>query len=73
MVQFTTPTGAYHITNHGNGWAYDVMCTTSRGSLWFQDKDAYELRHRSENFTDEDAIRAYFDNPYLVLVESNDG
>jgi hypothetical protein len=68
MMQYITPNGAYHVTEHGNGWAYEITCRATRVSLWFQGQDAGELRHRSEDFTDEDAIRVYFDDPYLVPV-----
>lgn len=59
-MQFTTPTGAYHITSHGNGWAYEVHCNTTGESLWFQDHDADFLRANTEDLTDEDAIGLLF-------------
>ena len=61
MMQFITPNGAYHVTEHGNGWAYEVTCRATRVSLWFQDDNACEIEHRTRNFRNEDAIRDYFD------------
>ncbi len=29
MMQFTTPNGKYHVTSHGNGWAYEITCQTN--------------------------------------------
>lgn len=61
MIAFTTPNGAYHIESHGNGWAYSVTCQSTGDSLWFQDQDAIQLQNDCEDFTNEDAIRQYFD------------
>lgn len=61
MMQFTTPNGAYHVTSHGSGWAYEVHCNTTRKSLWFQDQDAATLQHRTDDFTSEEELRIYFE------------
>ncbi len=61
MMQFITQTGAYHVTSHGNGWAYEVTCQTTGDSLWFQDDNAYEIEYRTRNFRNEDALRDYFE------------
>jgi hypothetical protein len=61
MMQFTTPTGRYHVTSHGNGWAYEVHCQATGDSLWFQDDDATQFQTDTEDLTNEDAIRTYFD------------
>ena len=61
MMQFTTPTDKFHITNHGNGWAYEVHCNTTGDSLWFQDHDADLLRERTDDFTSEEELRIYFE------------
>jgi hypothetical protein len=60
MLQFTTPSGKYSITSHGNGWAYEVHCNTTGDSLWFQDQDADYLRDTTDNLTIEGAIDLYF-------------
>jgi hypothetical protein len=61
MMQFTTPTGAFHITSHGNGWAYEVHCQTTGKSLWFQDDDAASIQKRSEDFTNEVLLGTYIE------------
>ena len=61
MMQFITSNGAYHVTSHGNGWAYEITCNTTGNSLWFQDANAYEVEHRTRNFRNEDALRDYFE------------
>ncbi len=61
MMQFTTPTGRYHITSHGNGWAYEVHCNTTGESLWFQGHDADTLCFRTDDFTSEEELSIYFE------------
>lgn len=61
MIQFTTPTGKYHITSHGNGWAYEVHCQTTGDNLWFQDESAIQFQSDTDDLTNEDAIRTYFE------------
>lgn len=61
MIQFVTANGAFHVTSHGNGWAYEIKCQNTGDSLWFQDDNAYEIEYRTNNFRNEDAIRDYFD------------
>lgn len=61
MMEFPTPNGHYHITSHGNGWAYEVHCNSTGDTLWFQDDNAYEIEYRTSNFKNEDAIRTYFE------------
>lgn len=58
---FTTPHGAYHVESYGNGWAYSVTCQATGDNLWFQDSDAEQLQQDSDGFTNEDALRSYFD------------
>jgi hypothetical protein len=60
MMQFNTPTDKYHVTSHGNGWAYEVYCNRTGGTLWFQDHDADFLRSNTEDLTDEDALDLMF-------------
>jgi len=60
MMQFNTPTDKFHITSHGNGWAYEVHCNTTGESLWFQDQDADFLRDNTADLTDEDALDTMF-------------
>jgi hypothetical protein len=60
MMQFGTPTDKYHVTSHGNGWAYEVHCNTTGESLWFQDQDADFLRDNTADLTDEDALDTMF-------------
>jgi hypothetical protein len=62
MMQFMTPLNRYHITSHGNGWAYEVVDQQTKDSLWFQDADACELQHQTDGFQDEDVIAQYFEN-----------
>lgn len=61
MMQFTTPTGAYLVISHGNGWAYEIHCNTTGEYLWFQDYDADLLQERTDNFTSEEELRVYFE------------
>jgi hypothetical protein len=61
MQCITTPTGKYHITSHGNGWAFEVHCQTTGDSLWFQDQDADFLRDNTDDLTDEEAIGMIFE------------
>lgn len=61
MMQFTTPNGAFHVTSHGNGWAYEVHCQTTGKSLWFQDDDATTIQTRSNDFTDEVLLGTYIE------------
>ena len=60
MMQFTTPTGKYHVTSHGNGWAYEITDQHTGDSLWFQDESASLLQDRTNNFEDEAELDAYF-------------
>lgn len=60
-MQFTTHDNLYHITSHGNGWAYEVTDQTTGDSLWFQDDDAANLQAETADFTRTDALRTYFD------------
>ena len=61
MMQFTTESGRYHITSHGNGWAYEVTDNETGDSLWFQDDDATQLESDTSDFECETAIAQYFD------------
>lgn len=61
MMQFTTESGRYHITSHGNGWAYEVTDNETGDSLWFQDDDAAQLQSDTSDFECETAIAQYFD------------
>ena len=60
-MQFTTPDNQYHITSHGNGWAYEVHCQSTGCSLWFQDSDAANLQDETNDFTDTEVLRSYFE------------
>lgn len=62
MIQFTTQSGRYLVTSHGNGWAYEVVDLQTNDSLWFQDDDANEIRQQTDNFEHEGAIAVYFEN-----------
>lgn len=61
MMQFTTESSRYHITSHGNGWAYEVTDNETGDSLWFQDDDAAQLQSDTSDFECETAIAQYFD------------
>lgn len=62
MVQFTTQSGRYLVTSHGNGWAYEVVDLQTNDSLWFQDDDANEIREQTDHFEHEGNISVYFEN-----------
>lgn len=61
MMQFTTQTGRYLISSHGNGWAYEITDQETGDSLWFQDDDAAQLQTDTGDFEHESAIAQYFD------------
>ena len=61
MMQFSTPLNRYHITSHGNGWAYEITDQQTGESLWFQDQDAEFARTNTQDFEDEDAIAVLFE------------
>jgi hypothetical protein len=61
MYSFTTTNNRYHVTVHGNGWAYEVTHQESGDSLWFQDSDAEQIQAETDNFENEDAIAQYFE------------
>ena len=56
---FTTPTGAFHIASHGNGWAYCVTDQSTGYDFWVQDEDAGNLQTATDGFTDESVLRDY--------------
>ncbi len=61
-VKFTTPAGKYLVTEHGNGWAYEINTNPpSEHSLWFQDSDAANVQYESKGFEDEAFITMYFE------------
>lgn len=59
MIAFTTPTGRFHITSHGNGWAYTVTCQTTGEDFFVQDESAAQLQEDTGDFTDEDTLAEY--------------
>lgn len=59
--QFVTEDGKYHITEHGNGWAYEITDQNTGDNLWFQDDDACQIQTESQDFENTDAIRQYFE------------
>ncbi len=59
-LQFTTPTGRFHVSSYGNGWAYEIVCQTTGDSVWFQDHDADFVQQSTEDFHNEDEIANYF-------------
>lgn len=61
MYSFTTINNRYHVTVHGNGWAYEVVDQETGDNLWFQDGDAEQLQANTNNFEHEDSIAQYFD------------
>jgi len=61
MYSFTTINNRYHVTVHGNGWAYEVLDQESGDSLWFQDSDAEQIQAETDNFENESAIAQYFE------------
>lgn len=61
MMQFTTQSGRYHITSHGNGWAYEIHDNETGAELWFQDSDADAIRDESGDFETESVINMYFE------------
>ncbi len=60
MMQFSTSSGRYFVTSHGNGWAYEVEDTTTGETIWAQDDDAHTLRKHSTDFENEAALSDYF-------------
>ena len=60
-MQFVTHDNLYHITSHGNGWAYEVTEQATGCSLWFQDEDAANLQSNTADFTNTQALGDYFD------------
>ncbi len=62
MMQFTTETGKFHITSHGNGWAYEITDQETGDSLWLQDDDAIWIEEQTDKFQNEDALNSIFDN-----------
>ena len=60
MMQFTTPTGKYHVTSHGNGWAYEITCQETGESIHFQDHDADHIFVITDELRDEAAIDDLF-------------
>jgi hypothetical protein len=60
-MQFTTHDNEFHITSHGNGWAYEITDQSTGESLWFQDEDAAIVQTDTADFTDTQALRGYFD------------
>ena len=61
MHTFTTQSGRYHITSHGNGWAYEITDQETGNNLWFQDDDAIQLQDETSDFEHESIIAQYFD------------
>ena len=61
MMQFTTQSGRYLVTSHGNGWAYEVTDQETSDTLWFQDADASQFQDETNNFQNEASIAQYFD------------
>lgn len=62
MIQFSTQSGRYLVTSHGNGWAYEVVDLQTNDSLWFQDDDANEIQQNTNDFEHEGSIAQYFEN-----------
>jgi hypothetical protein len=62
MMQFTTETGKFHITSHGNGWAYEITDQATGDSLWLQDDDAIWIEEQTDKFQNENALNSIFDN-----------
>jgi hypothetical protein len=61
-MQYTTPTGKFHVSSYGNGWAYEIVCQTTGDSLWFQDDDASFVQAATNDFENESEIALYFEN-----------
>ena len=61
MMQFTTQSKRYHVTSHGNGWAYEVYDTETNDTLWVQDDDACTLQNDTNDFENEEALQQYFE------------
>ena len=59
-MQFTTPTNRYHVTSHGNGWAYEVTDQETGETIWAQDDDAQELQSATNDFENEVSLSQYF-------------
>lgn len=60
-MEFTSPSGRFHITSYGNGWAYEVFCRATGDELWFQDDDAHNLQLETEDFTNEVTLNSIFE------------
>ena len=59
IESFKTKTGKFEVNNYGNGWAYEVIDTTTGASLWMQDDDAKELEVFTANFKFEKVLSDY--------------
>lgn len=60
MMQFSTISGRYFVTSHGNGWAYEVEDTATGETVWAQDSDADAMREHCADFENEAALSDYF-------------
>jgi hypothetical protein len=58
MNQQSFKCGAYHITSHGNGFAYTIE--RAHQTIWAQGEDAAQIREDSNDFNNSSAIDDYF-------------
>jgi hypothetical protein len=61
MMQATTQTFRFHVTTHGNGWAYTVTDQGTGESFFVQDDSADQLQKDSNDFEDEDILAQYME------------
>lgn len=59
-MTFTTTSGRFTVTSHGNGWAYEVRDNSDGECVWVQDDDADTMAAETDNFECEIAIEQYF-------------
>lgn len=62
--EFPSLGGRFYITSYGNGWAYEIEELHTGHTLWFQDADADMIRAESQDFTDDQALFAFFETVY---------
>lgn len=58
MNQQSFKCGSYHITSHGNGFAYTIE--RQHQTIWVQGEDAAQIREASNDFSNPSALDDYF-------------
>lgn len=60
MISFIA--GNYHVTSHGNGWAYEITDQSTGESIWIQDSDAEQFQQDTNDFENMESVYNYFGN-----------